>query len=114
MNNSLKYLTLLLVGATLACAETKPPKESVKPVPASHPAAEQGAAPATGKPGTAKPNADGRLIEVGYGVKRTDAPIEGGRGLREDRGLAVGYVYFDTDEENALTSLGDAPLHRLV
>lgn len=80
MNNSLKYLTLLLVGATLACAETKPPKESVKPVPASHPAAEQGAAPATGKPGTAKPNADGRLIEVGYGVKPLDTTEKAGPG----------------------------------
>jgi hypothetical protein len=70
MNHTLKYLTLLLVGATLASAETKPTKDSAKPVPASHPAVAPGSAAVGGaKPGAAKPNPDGNLIEVKYGVK---------------------------------------------
>jgi hypothetical protein len=70
MKHSLKYLTLLLVGATLASAETKPTKDSAKPVPAIQPAVAPGAAAVSGvKPAAAKPNPDGNLIETKYGVK---------------------------------------------
>jgi hypothetical protein len=70
MKHSLKYLTLLLVGATLASAETKPTKDSAKPVPASQPAVAPGAAAVSGaKPAAAKPNPDGNFIEAKYGVK---------------------------------------------
>lgn len=49
-------------------------------MPASHPAVEQGAAPATGKSGTAKPNADDLLINVGYGVKPLETTEKAGQG----------------------------------
>lgn len=81
MNHSLKYLTLLLVGATLASAETKPAKESAKPVPASYPAVAPGAATAGGaKPGATKPNPDGNLTEVMYGVKPIEPTEKAGQG----------------------------------
>jgi hypothetical protein len=70
MKHSLKYLMLLLVGATLASAETKPTKDSAKPVPASHPAVAPGSSAVAGaKPAAAKPNLEGNLTEVKYGVK---------------------------------------------
>lgn len=71
MNHSFKYLTLLLVGTTLAFAETKPAKESPKPAPASHPAVAP--APAVGaKSSPAKASPDANVTEVKYGVN----PIE--------------------------------------
>lgn len=81
MNHSLKYLMLLLVGATLASAETKPTKESAKPVPASHPAVAPGSASVSGaKPGPAKPNLDGNFTEVKYGVNPIEPTDKVGQG----------------------------------
>lgn len=81
MNHCLKYLTLLLVGTTLAFAETKPAKDAAKPVPASQSAVAPGAATAGGaKPGAVKPNSDGNFIEVGYGVKPIETSEKSGTG----------------------------------
>lgn len=81
MNHPLKYLMLLLVGATLASAETKPTKESAKPVPASHPAVAPGSASVSGaKPGPAKPNLDGNFTEVKYGVNPIEPTDKVGQG----------------------------------
>jgi hypothetical protein len=89
MNNTLKYLTLLLVVATLASAETKSAKESAKPAPASHAAVAPGPASAGGaKPSPAKPNPDGNVTEVGYGVN----PIE----PSEKSGTGVGFFQTQT------------------
>jgi hypothetical protein len=81
MNHTLKYLTLLLVGATLASAETKPTKEAGKAAPASQAAGTTGAATAVGaKPAAAKPNPDGNLTEVKYGVKPIEPADDDGQG----------------------------------
>ena len=79
MNRSLKYLTLLLVGATLASAETKPTKESAKPVPASHPAVAPGSAVGA-KPSPAKANPDANVTEVRYGVNPIEPSEKSGTG----------------------------------
>ena len=64
---------LLLVGATLASAETKPTKDSAKPVPASQPAVAPGSALVGGaKLGAAKPNPDANFFEAKYGVKQME------------------------------------------
>jgi hypothetical protein len=81
MNHTLKYLTLLLVGATLVSAETKPTKEAGKAAPASQAAGTTGAATAVGaKPAAAKPNPDGNLTEVKYGVKPIEPADNDGQG----------------------------------
>ncbi len=91
MNHYLKYLTLLLVGATLASAETKPTKDSAKPVPASHPAVAPGSAPVGGaKPGAAKPNPDGNLTEAKYGVN----PIEPTENVGSGEGFFQTKIFF--------------------
>lgn len=81
MNHSFKYLTLLLVGTTLASAETKPAKDAAKPVPASHSAVAPGSAPTGGaKPSPVKPNPDANFSEVGYGVKPIEPSENSGTG----------------------------------
>ena len=81
MNNSLKYLTLLLVGTTLASAETKPAKDATKPVPASHAAVAPGPAPAGGaKSSPVKANPDANVTEVKYGVNPIDPSDKVGQG----------------------------------
>ena len=81
MNHSLKYLTLLLVGATLAFAETKPAKESPKSAPVAQPAVAPRSAPGDGtKPAPAKTSPDVNFTEVGYGVKPIETPEKSGTG----------------------------------
>ena len=81
MNHCLKYLSILLVGATLASAEPKPAKESAKPAPAAQPAVTPRSAPTGGaKPGAVKPNPDGNLTEVVYGVKPIESSEKSGTG----------------------------------
>lgn len=79
MNHSYKYLTLLLVGTTLAFAETKPAKDAAKPVPASHSAVAPG--PAVGaKSSPAKANPDANVTEVKYGVNPIEPSEKSGTG----------------------------------
>jgi len=79
MNHSFKYLTLLLVGTTLAFAETKPARDAEKPVPASHTAVAPG--PAVGaKSSPAKANPDANITEVKYGVNPIEPTEKAGQG----------------------------------
>jgi len=73
MNHCLKYLSILLVGATLASAEPKPAKESAKPAPAAQPAVTPRSAPTDGaKPGSTKPSQDGYFIDVKQSANQVD------------------------------------------
>ena len=81
MNHCLKYLTLLLVGTTLAFAETKPAKESPKSAPVAQPAVAPRSAPGDGaKPAPAKTSPDANFTEVGYGVKPIETSEKSGTG----------------------------------